>query len=145
VRGFIFGLALLVVLNATHASGDDYKDLTDAAYCIGSYQSDIEGIRRMYIDAKNADTRDVERKHFRKQAFVEGGMKQGKIDEVTASRMRSVGYADGSSCWERQERCTQQWNERTQQKVDNLLNSNQLANCNSLAEFVCERVYKNCE
>jgi hypothetical protein len=139
------GVSFAIAVQSTAVFGDDYKEATEAAYCIGVYQSDIEGLRRMYKDPKNADMHDAEMKQFRKRAFVEGAINRGIIDGITASKMRNVGYVDGNSCWQRQERCTNEWYRRTQQKVDDELNSRQLENCNKLAEPVCERAYKNCE
>jgi hypothetical protein len=138
-------IGFLIVLQSTPVLGDDYKEATDAAYCIGVYQSDIEGVRRMYRDPKNADTHDVEMNQLRKKAFVEGAIKRRIIDEVTASKMRDIGYADGNSCWQQQERCTHQWYERSQQKVDDELNNRRLENCNRLAEPICDRAYKSCD
>src|SRR6266487_1425320 len=96
-----WAVIVVIALQSTAALGDDYKEATEAAYCIGVYQSDIEGLRRMEKDPKNADTHDVEMTQFRKQAFVEGAIKRGIIDVGTASKMKAVGYADGKSCWQR--------------------------------------------
>jgi hypothetical protein len=138
-------VCVVLAIQSTAVLGDDYKEATEAAYCVGVHQSDIEGVRRMHTDPKKADTRDEERKQFRKQAFVEGAIKRGIIDEVTASKMRAVGYADGNSCWEQSRRCTQQWHERSQQKMDDERNNKIMENCSKLAEPVCERANKNCD
>ena len=132
-------VGIVLAVQSTAVLGDDYKEATEAAYCIGVYQSDIEGERRRYIDPKNANTHDTEMRQFKKQAFVEGAIKRRIIDEVTVSKMKAVGYADGNSCWQQMERCTKQWHERSEQKMDDERNNRMLENCNKLAESVCER------
>src|SRR5262245_61480414 len=129
----IIWVGIVLAVQSTAVLGDDYKEPTEAAYCIGVHQSEVEGVRRMYMDPKKADTRDAELKQFKKQAFVEGAIRRKIIDGVTASKMRAVGYADGNSCWQQQEQCTQQWYKRTKQKMDDELNSKIMENCNKLA------------
>jgi hypothetical protein len=90
-------IGMVIAIQSTVVLADDYKEATEAAYCIGVYQSDVEGETRMYRDPKNADTHNTEMKQFRKQAFVEGAIKRRIIDEVTVSKMKDVGYADGKS------------------------------------------------
>jgi hypothetical protein len=81
-------------------------------------------------------------RQFKKQAFVEGAIKRRIIDEVTVSKMRAVGYADANSCLQQQGRCTQQWDERSQKKMDDEQNNRLFENCNKSAEPVCERAYE---
>ena len=91
--GILLGFLVAAYGTSTHA--DEYKDTTDAAYCIGVYQSDLEnwkdGVQSRFTAGKIAD---VGQKLFRKQAFVEGAVKQGRLDAGTASKMSTVGYAD---------------------------------------------------
>jgi hypothetical protein len=105
------------------------------------YQSDIEGLSARF----KADSREVEMKQLQKRAFVEGAITQGKIDSETVLNMQNVGYSEGTACWQKQERCTDEWYERTQNKIDEELNDIMSENCNLLAEGVCGRAYKDCE
>ena len=133
-----------MALQSTAVFGDDYKEATEAAYCVGVHQSDIEFWKK--TDPKSTtDIRDAELKQFKKQAFVEGAIRRRIIDGATVSKMKAVGYADANSCTQQQERCTQQWHERSQQKMDDELNNKMMENCNKLADPVCERAYKNCD
>jgi hypothetical protein len=59
--------------------------------------------------------------------------------------MQNVGYSAGTACWQKQERCNDEWYERTQNKIDEELNDIMSENCNLLAEGVCGRAYKDCE
>ncbi len=142
--GIIIGF--IVVSYSTSVRADDYKDTTDAAYCVGVYQSDVkdwkDGVQSRFTEGKIAD---VGQKLFRKQAFVEGAIKQGKIDGVTASKMTSVGYADTQLCSKNQKQCYDGWSERDTKKVDNELNNKQLEYCNKQTESICDRAYKNCD
>ena len=142
-----FALIVVIALQSTDVLGDlkelgdDYKEATEAAYCIGVYQSDVEFWREK--DPKSPRAVDLEMKQFRKQAFVEGAIKQQIIDGVTVSKMRAVGYADANSCLQQRGRCTQQFYEHRQQGMDDEQNNKIFENCNELAD-VCERAYKNC-
>ena len=89
---------VVIALQSTAVLADDHKEATEAAYCVGVHQSDIEFWRR--TDPKSGETRDAELKQSRKQTFVEGAIKRGIIDRITVSRMRAVGYADAKSCLE---------------------------------------------
>src|SRR5712675_2002925 len=87
-------------LFVSSVQAEDYKDVTNAAYCIGVYQSDIQEFKRIYapigrMGLVSTQIRDLELKLFRSKTMVEGAIKQRKIDGVTASNMRSVGYAEG--------------------------------------------------
>jgi len=138
------GIALLSYSSSVRA--DDYKDTTEAAYCVGVYQSDLkdwrEGTQSRFSAEKIAD---VGQKLFRKQTFVEGAIKRAKIDGETASKMSSVGYADTQLCSKKTKRCYDEWGERSVKKIDDGLNNKQLEICNKEAEAVCERAYKNCD
>jgi hypothetical protein len=136
-------VGIVLAVQSTAVLGDDYKDATEAAYCVGVYQNDIEFWKR--TASMSTDARDAELKQFRRQAFVEGAIKRGIIDEVTVSKMKAVGYADANSCLQQQERCAQQLYERTQQKMDDEQNNKIFENCNKLAGPVCDRAYKNCD
>jgi hypothetical protein len=50
--------------------------------------------------------------------------------------MQNVGYSEGTACWQKQERCNDEWYERTQNKIDEELNDIMSENCNLLAEGV---------
>jgi hypothetical protein len=132
-------VGIVLAVQSTAVLGDDYKEATEAAYCVGVYQSDVEFWRR--TDPKSGETRDAELKQSRKQTFVESAIKRGIMDRVTVSKMRAVGYADAKSCLEQSLRCTQQWSE----KMDDEQSNRMLENCRKLVEPVCERAYKNCD
>jgi hypothetical protein len=135
----VIGVGIVIAVQSTAVLGDDYKEATEAAYCVGVHQNDVEFWRR--TDPKSVETRDAEMKQSGKQTFVEGAIKRRIIDRVTVSKMRAVGYADAKSCLEQSLRCTQQWSD----KMDEEQNNRVLENCRELAEPVCERAYKNCE
>lgn len=143
-KSIIIGIGLTSY--STLVRADDYKATTDAAYCVGVYQSDVkdwkDGMQSRFTEGKIAD---VGQKLFRKQAFVEGAIKQGKIDGATASKMTSVGYADTQLCSNNQKQCCDGWSERDAKKVDNELNNKQLEYCNKQTESICNRAYKNCD
>lgn len=147
MRISIIVIGFAVASYASSVRADDYKDATDAAYCVGVYQSEIEITKEVYSKIAIDDGRlhDTEQKKFRKEAFVGGAIKQGKIDDVTASKMKSVGYADANLCVRINEKCDQEWFARSQQKIEAGLNENQQKNCKVQAEAVCERAFKNCD
>ena len=130
---------VVIAIQSSAAVGDDHKEATEAAYCIGVYQSEVEFWRK--TDPKSGEARDVEMRQSRKQTYVEGAIKRGIIDRVTVEKMRAVGYKDGNSCLEQSQRCVQQWSER----MDDEQNSRILENCGKLVEPLCERAYKNCD
>jgi len=130
---------VVIAIQSSAALGDDHKEATDAAYCIGVYQSEVEFWTK--TDLKSGEARDAEMRQSRKQTFVEGAIKRGIIDRVTVGKMRAVGYKDGNSCLEQSQRCAQQWGE----KMHDEQNSRILENCAKLVETVCERAYKNCD
>lgn len=141
---------ILVIAVASYASSvraDGYKNASDAAYCVGVYQGDIEEWKTMYSAQSQlaARIRDWGEKKFRKESFVEGAIKQEKIDAVTASKMRSVGLVDSNLCSQNIRKCMKEWSEREEKQVDLELNNIQLENCKKETESVCERVYKNCK
>jgi hypothetical protein len=63
--------ALAFCGNATLA--DDYKELTDASYCIGVVSRNIDLTQKM--SNSMLDVRDQQQHLARKTAFVEGAMK----------------------------------------------------------------------
>jgi hypothetical protein len=89
-RECIIGILIASYISSVHA--DDLEDATAAAYCVGVYQSDIEGLRARF----KADSREVEMKQSQKRTFVEGAITQGKIDSETVSNMQNVGYSEES-------------------------------------------------
>jgi hypothetical protein len=141
---------ILVIAVASYASSvcaDGYEDASDAAYCVGVYQGDIEEWKTMYNAQSQlaARIRDWGQKKFQKESFVEGAIKQGNIDAVTASKMRSVGLVDSNLCSQNIRKCMKEWSEREEKQVDLELNNMQLEKCKKETESVCERVYKHCE
>ena len=128
-------------------SADEYKDATDAAYCIGVFESDIDYWKSLdALSVRSAsDIRDAKQKKIRKEAFVEGAIKQGKIDLDTATKMKSVGNADASLCGQKINKCMDEYGERSRKKVDDALNNAEYESCKKDAKPICERAYKNCD
>jgi len=92
-------VGILVALYTSSVRADDYRDATDAAYCIGVLQANIDIWKGWSPDVQSkiaATMRYAEQKKFRKEAFVEGAIKQAKLDGATASKMTSVGLADAN-------------------------------------------------
>ena len=52
-------VGIVLAVQSTAGFGDDYKEATEAAYCVGVYQSDVEGERRVYRDPNNEDTHNT--------------------------------------------------------------------------------------
>jgi len=138
-------IGVVAVSFASPVSAEKYKRVTDAAYCLGVYQSEVNDTLKIHLGEKDAKPHAAEIKQLRADAFVDSAIKQRKIRAITAIKMRSVGYTDGNTCLQQQERCTEQWYLRAENKVDPESNKQKLVNCNSLAAVVCERAYEICE
>jgi hypothetical protein len=137
-------LVIAVASCASSVYADGYKDASDAAYCVGVYQSELDHTKSMVV-RKKRKIRGVELNEGLKEEFIRIAVKQGKIDAVTASKLKDVGYADGKLCIQNTEKCLNEWNERSEQKLDANLNGKQLADCNKNTETVCERALKKCQ
>jgi hypothetical protein len=143
-----FGLAIsLAICGSSLAYADSYREATEHAYCVGVYQSDIETTKSGAFGntPRALDTYDLELKRFRAQAFVEGAIKQQQIDSATASKMQSVGYADGNLCWQENFRCIHESAERWKTSDDRELNRKQFEHCNDGAQVICKRVFNQCK
>jgi len=143
----------IVFVSCSLARADDNKDASKAAYCVGEYQSEIDHATSMIDNKRNTKItggkkkklRDVKLRKLLKEQIVEEAIKRGKLDTVTASKMRDVGYADGILCIQTTEKCLNEWIERSDNNVDTELNKTQLADCNKNTKLVCDRALQNCE
>src|ERR1035437_5821650 len=128
VRIIIIIIGLVITSCPTFARADNY---TDAAYCIGANQSESEETAQAEGNGKRAMDHvwAAESRRYQRQSFVESAIKQGKIDPDTASKLKSLGYADGRACSQQMNQCTFQWFERLLQQVDDESNEKQKTNC----------------
>jgi hypothetical protein len=126
------GAALAFCGNATLA--DDYKELTDASYCIGVVSRNIDLTQKM--SNSMLDVRDQQQHLARKTAFVEGAMKLRKIDTETVNKLIGVGRADAQLCWDNAEKCAQ----AALKRGDIDLSERMVRNCERPAEAVCKRI-----
>jgi len=147
----IIGIVFVSCISSVRA--DDNKDASDAAYCVGEYQSEIDNATSMVdkkrstkiIVGKKKKLRDVEPRQLLKEKIVNEAIRRGKLDTVTASKMKDAGYADGILCIQATEECLNDWIGRSDNKVDAELNKKQLTDCNKNTEPVCARALQNCE
>ena len=133
----------------SHASSvlaDDDKDITDSAYCLGVYQGDLEELKVVsHYNEQMAEFSEAKKKVLSKQAFVDGAIRQGKIDGDAASKAARIGYADGSSCWQKLLKCDKAADEQIDNHVDNIKMRDQLQKCQNNVQPICDRVYEKCE
>ncbi len=139
----ILGVIAASVASSVHA--ENYKSTTDAAYCLGVYQSETSDTQKKYINEKDAKPPAAEAKLLQTEAFVDAAVRQHRLHPMTAAKMRNVGYTVGNTCLQRQDHCTERWYARAENKIDPETNREKLASCNSLAAVVCERAYEKCE
>lgn len=129
-------LAMPISLAVT-ASGDDYKEATDAAYCVGAIQRNIELTKK---DFRSLDVRSDEQSLARQLAFLQGAIKQKKIDDGTAGKLTAVGRADAQLCWKISAKCLNEATKRLDEGVDQDRSDRMLKNCERSGEAVCKRV-----
>ena len=128
---------LLAVCGAS-ARADDYKELTDAAYCASVYANDINSTKKTFGAA--ADTRDAQQRLAKTSAFVECAVKLAKIDSETTTKLVAVGQNDAHLCWEDTVKCANEAAERAQKDVDPNLQERMQKNCEQPTEPICKRI-----
>jgi len=132
---------------STIAYADGYKNIADAAYCVGSLrkQSEIEKILVMgNTDYEVAMRRKAELKLFERQTFVDFAIKRGELFAQVASRMIDYGYADTDLCTQVNSKCTIEHIKRLQDNVDKASSEAEFDDCTRPIMATCNRIRK-CE
>ena len=135
MRAFAVCLALLFCIEIGWC--DDYKEVTDTAYCAGALKRNAVLVKKM--SGRSGTTGDEQHLAL-KIAFLQGALKQNKIDIETANRLISIGEADAQLCWDTLANCSAEAARRSRQNVDLGLSKQMLENCNRPAESVCKRI-----
>ncbi len=132
VAGAAFALASLV----TAAVSDEYKELTDSAYCAGVLRREIDLTKAM---GENLDVRDKEQLLARKIAFLQGALRQQKIDTEISNKFVVIGEVDAQLCWDIVKKCFTEASKRAEKNVDLDSSQRMLENCSRPAEAACTR------
>jgi hypothetical protein len=120
-------VGLLVASYSTLVRADE-KSATNAAYCIGVRQHDIEVSKKgggVGSAAARLNRRDLEIRKFRREAELQEAIKQRIIEYDIAARMTQDGYADSKTC-SQIEKCM-------------------MEQCKQLLQPACERTRKRCD
>ena len=120
-------VGLLVASYGTLVRADD-KSATDAAYCIGVYQHDIEISKKgggTGSTAAHMDRRDLELRKFRREEELQLAIKQKIIEYDIAAKITEDGYAD-SKIFTQIEKCVTE-------------------ECKLPLQPACERIRKRCD
>src|SRR5262245_23539305 len=84
--------ALVLAATASVCVAQEFKNITDAAYCSGAVRRNIDLIKKTF--GNDWDVRADEQNLARLLAIVEGAFSQRKIDIQTANKLVAVGHAD---------------------------------------------------
>ena len=147
IKAIVFGL--LVASYSTLVCADD-ESATDAAYCIGVYQHDIEVSKKgggTGSTAAHMDRRDLELRKFRREEELQLAIKQKIIEYGIAAKITEDGYADSKICTQIEkcvtEECKQPLQpacERICKRCDSQASKLYLRQaCKSVAQFLLER------
>jgi hypothetical protein len=120
-------VGLLVASYSTLVRADD-KSATDAAYCIGVHQHEIEVSKKgggTGSTAAHMDRRDLELRKFRREAELQSAVKQKIIEYAIAAKITEDGYADSKMC-SQIEKCM-------------------TVECKQPLQPACERIRKRCD
>jgi hypothetical protein len=131
-------LLISIIVWPSFVVADEYKELTDAAYCAGVIVQYIDLAKRDF--GAVADSRADQQLLARKTTFIEGAIKQNKIDIETTNRFVAIGQADARLCWETLKKCVAEATQRAEKKVDIDVSINMQRNCERAGEAVCTRI-----
>jgi hypothetical protein len=132
----------LVLFTSAAAKAGDYKAAADAAYCAGAIQRTIELTKKTFGDA--LDMRSDEQSYALRLAFVEGALKQGKIDRETADKLLAIGHSDAQFCWDTAAKCSREWAKRDEQNMERERSQAMMETCERPAQSACKRT-KGCQ
>jgi len=133
IRTLTISLATLFTLttaNLTHS--DDYKYVTDAAYCSGVTVKNIALSKRDLAIVVPGQEQNL----LRLRAILEGALKLERIDAVTAANLVRVGQQDAEICWNLNMDC---FNDALKYPDDTAMK-----NCLMRGESICKRI-KACQ
>ena len=143
MRIFAIILGFALVSYSTVVCAFDYRDPTDAAYCVGSLRRQYETTKLLMTSATEADARRAaELKLSERQTFVEGSIKQGALFDTVASRMIDNGYADADLCTKTNSKCTLEHIGRLQNNVDKASSEADFDDCIRPIIATCNRIQK---
>ena len=135
IRPLTISLATLFTLttaNPTHSN--DYKHVTDAAYCSGVVSRNIALTKRDLDIVVPGEEQNL----LRFRAILLGALKLDKIDAGTAANLVNVGQQDADLCWDTNMKCM---NDGLQDKTAD--RDKTLASCLLQNEHTCKRI-KSC-
>ena len=137
VRRVVVLAAATLIFHPNATFSNEYKELTETAYCIGVLSRNIDLIKKEFgnVPGTQADQQNL----ARKIAFLEGAMKQRKIDIETANKLASIGHEDAQLCWDTSKKCGHEAVKRSEQKVDLDLSERMQRNCERPAVAACKR------
>jgi hypothetical protein len=135
---FVFLMSVFVV-QSTAVRSDEYKDISDAAYCIGvvSKNYDLKKIEFGGVTDEGLKQYQIQLARF--TAIVEDAIKRNKFDKETSNKLVSVGEQETKVCWENVMKCSQDGLKRTLDHVE----KNEAERLNGICEratvTVCRR------
>jgi hypothetical protein len=138
-----FIIGVVAASYGTIVFADDYKNIADAAYCVGSLRKQNEIEKKLAMgntDYEVAMRRKAELKLSEGQTFVEGAIKQGEIVAAIASRMIDDGYADTDLCTQMNNKCTIEHIKRLQDNVDKASSEAEFDDCTRPILATCNRI-----
>src|ERR1700694_300017 len=141
-RALIILCVFLLTIRCSPSSAQDYKEAANSAYRVGVLNGTIERMNRTLgttAASSLASRRDYEQRRLRQVAFVEGALKQQKIDSTTVSKLMSVGEVDAGLCWDGLEKCPLELTKRIENSADPDVSERQFQSCNSFVEPTCTR------
>jgi len=136
----IFAMSYSAIVRA-----DGYKDVVDAAYCVGSLRKQDEITKTLVMGNTSyelAMLREVESKLLERQTLVEGAIKQGTLFAAVATRMINDGYADADSCTQMNSKCTLEHIKRLQGHVDKAASDADFDDCTRPIVAICNKIHK---
>jgi hypothetical protein len=138
-------IGFVAVSCSTIVCADGYKNIADAAYCVGSLRKQDEMTKMLLMgntDFEVAARRKADLKLLEGQIFVESAIKQGTLFEAIASRMINEGYADADLCTQMNSKCTVEHIKRLQDNVDRAESEAEFDDCTRPIMPSCNRTRK---
>jgi hypothetical protein len=127
---------------STLVSADDYKDASDAAYCLGALRGEVAILKQPQSETDKSDGQDLQDLEVRipqLEAFVKGAIKQRHIEAVTASKMQSAADGEVKYCVEHARKCfLMRQNDKTREPTAEKYK--EFDNCMKPVETFCNRL-----
>lgn len=124
-------LVVAVLILSVGLTGSRADELTEAAYCSGAIQINIDLSRQSFGTA--VDLREDQQNLELKNALVANAIQRRKLSIEAANSFAAVGQKDARLCWEYAAKCVSQ-------TIDAVKNKTPNPSCSGPGNAVCERV-----